>query len=53
MDPFNGGGTTGVASSLLGDRYYIGAEIDISFCELTVKRLLQIEKEPMPFESIV
>ena len=48
LDPFNGSGTTGVASSLLGNRYYIGADIDISFCALTVKRLLQIEKEPMP-----
>ena len=53
LDPFNGGGTTGVASSLLGDRYYIGVDIDISFCELTVKRMLQIEKEPMLFENIM
>jgi site-specific DNA-methyltransferase (adenine-specific) len=44
LDPFNGGGTTGVAASLAGNRYYIGSEIDSNFCELTVKRLLQVEK---------
>jgi len=44
LDPFNGGGTTGVASSLVGNRYYIGTEIDVNYCDLTVKRLLQIKK---------
>jgi site-specific DNA-methyltransferase (adenine-specific) len=39
LDPFNGGGTTGVACNLVGDRYYIGIEIDKSFCELSKKRL--------------
>ena len=44
LDPFNGGGTTGVAASILGDRYYIGCEIETGYCDLTVKRLLQIKK---------
>ena len=44
LDPFNGGGTTGVASALLGNRYYIGSEIDKTYCELTIKRLKQITK---------
>jgi site-specific DNA-methyltransferase (adenine-specific) len=44
LDPFNGSGTTGVAASLIGSRYYIGSEIDINFCALTVKRLLRAEK---------
>jgi site-specific DNA-methyltransferase (adenine-specific) len=39
LDPFNGSGTTGVASELAGDRFYIGLEIDPSYCELTKKRL--------------
>jgi site-specific DNA-methyltransferase (adenine-specific) len=43
LDPFNGAGTTGVAVSLAGNRYYIGSEIDTNYCELTVKRLLQIQ----------
>ena len=44
LDPFNGGGTTGVAALILGNRYYIGSEIEVSYCDLTVKRLLQIKK---------
>ncbi|GHV85605.1 methyltransferase [Spirochaetia bacterium] len=46
LDPFNGGGTTGIASVLLGGRYYIGIEIDKRYCELTAKKLLQIERAP-------
>jgi site-specific DNA-methyltransferase (adenine-specific) len=38
LDPFNGGGTTGAACSIVGDRYYIGIEINTSFCELSKKR---------------
>ncbi|MDR2482709.1 MAG: site-specific DNA-methyltransferase [Treponema sp.] len=44
LDPFNGGGTTGAAAALLGSRYYIGSEIDESYCELTVKRLNRINE---------
>jgi len=43
LDPFNGGGTTGVAALLTGSRYYIGSEIDSNYCELTVKRFLQVK----------
>ena len=44
LDPFNGSGTTGVAAFLAGNRFYLGSEIDTSYCDLTVKRLLQVEK---------
>lgn len=40
LDPFNGSGTTGIAALLLGNRYYIGSEIDPDYCELTKKRFL-------------
>jgi site-specific DNA-methyltransferase (adenine-specific) len=43
LDPFNGGGTTGVASLLAGGRYYIGSEIDVGYCQLTAQRLMQAE----------
>ena len=44
LDPFNGSGTTGVAALLASGRYYIGSEIDAGYCELTVKRFLNISK---------
>jgi site-specific DNA-methyltransferase (adenine-specific) len=34
-----GSGTTGLASYLIGNRYYIGIELNVKFCELTIKRL--------------
>jgi site-specific DNA-methyltransferase (adenine-specific) len=45
LDPFNGGGTTGIASALLGNRYYIGAEIDSEYCKLTKNKLLKISRK--------
>jgi site-specific DNA-methyltransferase (adenine-specific) len=45
IDPFNGGGTTGVASEIIADRYYIGIEIEKSYCELTKRRIIEIQKE--------
>ena len=38
LDPFNGSGTTGVASLRLG-RKYIGIEISDEYLSTTVKRL--------------
>lgn len=39
LDPFNGGGTTAVASLLIGKRYYIGIDIEKSYLDLTIKRI--------------
>jgi len=41
LDPFNGSGTTGVASALLGSRFYIGVELEQSYCAVTQQRLWQ------------
>jgi len=45
LDPFNGGGTTGIASTIIGKRYYIGIEIDKEYCELTKRKLIQISDD--------
>ena len=38
LDPFNGGGTTGIACKIIGNRKYIGIDLDKEFINLTVKR---------------
>lgn len=50
LDPFNGGGTTGIASQLIGNRKYIGIEINKDYIELTVKRLKALNKTPALFD---
>jgi len=52
LDPFNGGGTTGVASLIIENRYYVGIEIDTKYCKLTKDRLLDLKKEPSLFQAI-
>jgi site-specific DNA-methyltransferase (adenine-specific) len=41
LDPFNGGGTTGVAAKIIRDRKYIGIDIEKEYIDLTIKRLKQ------------
>lgn len=38
LDPFNGGGTTGIASKILGKRQYIGIDMNKEYLELTRKK---------------
>jgi site-specific DNA-methyltransferase (adenine-specific) len=49
LDPFNGGGTTGVAAKIIGNRKYIGIEIEKEYIQLTENRLSQIEKQSQLF----
>jgi site-specific DNA-methyltransferase (adenine-specific) len=39
LDPFNGGGTTGVAAKIVGGRKYIGIDIEKEYINLTINRL--------------
>ena len=39
LDPFNGGGTTGVAAKVIGNRKFIGIDIEKEYIDLTIKRL--------------
>ncbi|WP_461248208.1 DNA-methyltransferase, partial [Treponema sp. R6D11] len=39
LDPFCGSGTTGVACNSLPKRFFVGIEIDKSYCDLAKKRL--------------
>lgn len=38
LDPFNGSGTTGIASKVVGGRKYIGIEFEKKYIDLTIKR---------------
>ena len=49
LDPFNGGGTTGVAAKTIGNRKYIGIDIEKEYIQLTVNRLNQIVQQPQLF----
>ena len=42
LDPFNGSGTTGVACKIIGNRNYIGIDINKDYIDLTLKRLNQL-----------
>ena len=46
LDPFNGGGTTGIASLMIGNRYYIGIEIDEKYCKLSKEKLSEVFAKP-------
>lgn len=38
FDPFNGSGTTGIATAVIGNRKYIGCDLNVEYLDLTIKR---------------
>ena len=50
FDPFNGGGTTGIAATQIGDRKYIGCEIDQKYVDLTTKKYNSLVENKGMFE---
>lgn len=46
LDPFNGGGTTGIAAKIIGNRKYIGIDINEEFIKLTEKKLNRLVEQP-------
>ncbi len=51
FDPFNGGGTTGLATKTIGERQYIGCDINKDYIDLTVKRCNRIVEQQKLFEG--
>ncbi len=43
LDPFTGSSTTGIASKLLGNRLFIGIDIETNYIDLSIKRYEEIE----------
>ena len=44
LDPFNGGGTTGIANEIVGgNRKYIGIDLEKEYLDLTIQRYNQIK----------
>lgn len=51
LDPFNGAGTTGIACKVIGNRNYIGIDIQESFLDITIKRFNDLSNQPNLFEQ--
>ena len=45
LDPFNGGGTTGIATKIIGKRKYIGIDVSEDYINLSIKRYNKINQE--------
>jgi len=44
LDPFNGSGTTGIACLNIGERYFIGIEIEKEYCKLSAEKYKNTQK---------
>jgi site-specific DNA-methyltransferase (adenine-specific) len=50
FDPFNGSGTTGIASIMIGNRKYIGCDLNKDYIDLTIKRYEALKANKGLFE---
>lgn len=46
LDPFNGSGTTGIACKIIGNRKYIGIEINEDYIKKTIMRYNKLVSQP-------
>ncbi|HAI76687.1 MAG TPA: site-specific DNA-methyltransferase [Microscillaceae bacterium] len=46
FDPFNGSGTTGIASTTVGNRKYIGCDLNQAYIDLTIQRYEALQAKP-------
>lgn len=49
VDPFNGGGTTGIACKTIGNRKYVGIDISKEYLDLTIKRFSKLVNQTTLF----
>jgi site-specific DNA-methyltransferase (adenine-specific) len=47
LDPFNGGGTTGIATEIVRNRKYIGIDLEQSYLDLTIQRYEEIKNKSL------
>ena len=50
FDPFNGGGTTGIAATIVGNRRFIACDINKEYIELAIKKYQALKSKPSLFE---
>ena len=53
LDPFNGGGTTGIACQIIGNRKYIGIDYEKESIDLTLKRYNYLNKQNKLFDEAI
>lgn len=49
LDPFSGSGTTGIAAASVGNRNFVGIEINSDYIDLTIKRYKALEAQDSLF----
>jgi len=45
LDPFNGGGTTGIACKMIGNRKYVGIDIEEKYIDVTIMRYKRLVEQ--------